>query len=92
MKLSEKKRIAAEKTLLEVWGDAPKSTQVIYTDDLGKDHATRVKYPAELLSGHTAVIWLEGVSGCYLLSRVRLASPVEHFLISEGEAVDYSAN
>jgi hypothetical protein len=35
---------------------------------LGLTTVTRSK--AEVLSGHTAVIWLEGVTGCYLLDRV----------------------
>lgn len=28
---------------------------------------------AQILSGHSAVIWLENVTGCYLLDRVRAA-------------------
>ena len=31
---------------------------------------TTVKYPAQLLSGRTPVVWLNGVSGCYVLTRV----------------------
>lgn len=31
---------------------------------------TTVKHPAQVLGGHTPVVWLEGVSGCYMLSRV----------------------
>jgi len=38
--------------------------------DNGKAIPTKTTSPAELLSGHSAVIWLEGISGCYLLSRV----------------------
>lgn len=34
---------------------------------------TTVRAPAEVLSGHTAVVWLEGVSGCYALDRVTQA-------------------
>lgn len=32
---------------------------------------TRTRSEAQVLSGHTAVIWLEGVSGCYMLDRVK---------------------
>lgn len=38
----------------------------------GKDEPfkTKTRSLAEILSGHSAVIWLEDVSGCYLLERV----------------------
>lgn len=32
---------------------------------------TRTRTEAQVLSGHSAVIWLEGITGCYLLDRVR---------------------
>ena len=32
---------------------------------------TAVKHPAQVLGGHTPVVWLDGISGCYALSRVR---------------------
>jgi hypothetical protein len=31
---------------------------------------TTTRSDAQILSGHSAVIWLDGVSGCYLLDRV----------------------
>lgn len=31
---------------------------------------TTVKAPAQVLGGHTPVVWLDGISGCYALSRV----------------------
>ena len=31
---------------------------------------TRTRSKAEVLGGHSAVVWLEGVRGCYLLDRV----------------------
>lgn len=42
----------------------------------GRDEpvATATRSEAQILSGHSAVIWLEGVSGCYLLTHVRAAS------------------
>jgi len=36
---------------------------------------TRTKSVAQILSGHSAVIWLENVSGCYLLDRVTKLQP-----------------
>jgi len=47
----------------------------------GKDKPliTKTRSPAQILSGHSAVVWLEGVSGCYHLSHVTPipAEPVE---------------
>jgi hypothetical protein len=42
--------------------------KLLKDDDSIVETVTRSR--AELLSGHTAVIWLEGVSGCYCLERV----------------------
>ncbi len=42
--------------------------------DSGEIVTTTTRSKAEVLSGHSAVIWLEGISGCYLLDRVR---PIE---------------
>jgi hypothetical protein len=41
--------------------------------DNGEVRETVTTSAAEVLSGHSAVIWLEGVSGCYLLDRVKAA-------------------
>jgi hypothetical protein len=38
--------------------------------DNGEGVITRTRAAAEVLSGHSAVIWLEGISGCYLLDRI----------------------
>lgn len=35
---------------------------------------------AQILSGHSAVVWMEGVSGCYLLSHV---TPIKEKAIKE---------
>jgi hypothetical protein len=49
----------------------PVGTRVVVTRDNGSEIVTRTRSGAQLLSGHTAVIFLEGISGCYLLGRVR---------------------
>lgn len=36
----------------------------------GEGFITRTRSRAEVLSGHSAVIWVEGLSGCYLLERI----------------------
>lgn len=38
--------------------------------DNGEAIVTVTRSRAEVLSGHSAVIWLDGISGCYLLDRV----------------------
>lgn len=44
--------------------------------DSGEICVTRTRSPAQMLSGHSAVIWPDGFTGCYLLSRVKAASDV----------------
>jgi len=39
-------------------------------DCVDKPFHTRTRSDAQILSGHSAVIWLDNVSGCYLLDRV----------------------
>jgi len=48
----------------------PVGSDVTVILDFGQQKETKVKYPAQILSGHAAVVWLEGISGCYDLSRV----------------------
>ena len=38
--------------------------------DGGEVSETITTSEAQVLSGHSAVIWLKGISGCYLLDRV----------------------
>lgn len=48
--------------------------EVIYYETLddiertGKHLRTRTRTPAQILSGHTAVVWLEGKAGCVCCS------------------------
>lgn len=49
----------------------PIGIKVAMTKDDGSVHLTTTRSQAELLSGHTPVIWLDGVRGCYLLDRVK---------------------
>lgn len=46
-------------------------TKVVVRKDDGSKVETATRSKAEVLSGHSAVIWLEGISGCYLLDRVK---------------------
>ncbi len=49
----------------------PVGTPVYLLKDNGDVVETATRSAAQILSGHSAVIWLEDVSGCYLLERVR---------------------
>lgn len=42
---------------------------VIVKKDNGEMFETTLKYPAQILSGHSPVAWANGISGCYLLDR-----------------------
>lgn len=48
----------------------PVGQPVTVRKDNGEGVTTLTRFPAEVLSGHSAVIWLENISGCYLLDRV----------------------
>lgn len=48
----------------------PVGSPVTVVEDLGERIDTKVRCPAQILSGHTAVVWLDGISGCYCLDRV----------------------
>lgn len=58
-------------TLIRDWNEAhPIGTDVIFRRDVGEPLETKTCSRAQLLNGHTAVIWLDGVSGCVALDRV----------------------
>lgn len=64
-----KKRLSSE---VDAWNSRHGvGTKVILRKDDGSKIETRTRSKAEILSGHSAVIWLENVSGCHLLGRVR---------------------
>lgn len=48
----------------------PVGHPVVVRMDCGDRVSTVTRSAAEVLSGHSAVIWLENISGCYLLDRV----------------------
>lgn len=49
----------------------PVGTEVHVTKDDGTVVQTKTRSEAWALMGHTAVVQLEGLSGCYLLDRVK---------------------
>lgn len=48
----------------------PVGQRVSVRKDGGDGVVTKTRAAAEVLSGHSAVIWLDGIAGCYLLDRV----------------------
>lgn len=64
--LTERRRMAEEWNRKFGIGQA-----VEVTLDSGEIMQTKTTSRADLLGGHTPVIWLEGITGAYLLSRVR---------------------
>lgn len=53
--------------------DNPVGAEVIVTKDDGTELRTKTRSEAWVLSGHTAVVMVEGIAGGYLLARVRRA-------------------
>lgn len=57
----------------------------VQLDGVDTPFQTKTRSSAQILSGHSAVIWLENVSGCYLLDRVtaipkeQLVEPIVEF-------------
>lgn len=65
-----------EQTTVEAWNiEHPVGAPVVLTRDSGEQFHTTVKSPAQVLSGHIPVVWVDGISGCYALSRVTGYSP-----------------
>jgi hypothetical protein len=70
MKTPAKKLKNLQKTV-DAWNsDHPVGARVSYVTDDEKYFTTTTRSCAEILSGHSAVIWLDGKSGCVLLDRV----------------------
>lgn len=64
----------------------PIGTEGLLKKDDGSLLETKTRSKAEVLSGHSAVIWVEGVSGCYLLSRFTPKARVHRAAIDEFNA------
>lgn len=68
MRRPDPKRLQA---VCDRWNAAhPVGEAVTVRLDSGEARRTVTRSTAQVLSSHSAVIWLEGVSGCYLLDRV----------------------
>lgn len=62
---------AARRAIVDVWNDEnPPGTAVIVVKDDGTRSNMKTTSLAVVLGGHTPVVWLDGISGCYSLDRV----------------------
>lgn len=69
---------AAQQRIVEAWNARyPVGTRVRVRMDLGGIVETKTRSRAELLSGHTAVIWLDDIVGAYALERVTAVDEAE---------------
>lgn len=58
--------------IVEAWNSQyPVGTAVVVTKDLGEQVRTKTRSAAQYLPSRTPVIWLDGITGCYLLERVK---------------------
>jgi len=68
--MKQKERL--NQALVENWNlKHPVGTKVTVTKDDGTVIDSETTSEAQVLGGHTPVIWLEGIRGCYALDRVR---------------------
>lgn len=61
----------SEQEQVDAWnGDNQTGVIVDVRRDNGDVLRTRTRSSAQMLSGHSAVIWVKGIAGCYKLDRV----------------------
>jgi hypothetical protein len=74
-----KAQVAKQLRFVQEWKNVPEGTPVIVTKDDGEQFRTKTRSIPWMLGessrgpGHTAVIKVDGISGGYLLERVRKA-------------------
>lgn len=66
------KRNPNQQQVADQWNAmVPVGAEVDVRKDSGEVIRTTTRTKAEVLSGHTAVVWLTGVRGCYALTHVK---------------------
>lgn len=73
MSIKTGRKSQVQQAIVDGWMNAANGTAVIVKLDSGEERRTRTRSQPFLLGGHTAVIQLEGIPGCYSLERVRRA-------------------
>lgn len=67
---------ASQQTLADEFNRrCPVGGHVNVLRDNGQTLTTRTRSEAQVLGGHTAVVFVEGIAGAYLLSRVLVLPP-----------------
>lgn len=67
-----KPNLAKLQAMVDAWNARfPIGTPVVCKKDSGEKVETVTTSEAQVLSGHSAVIWMKDIRGCYDLSRVR---------------------
>ncbi len=60
-----------EELLVRKWNRSHRvGTPVIVHRDNGEDFKTKTRTRAQLLSGHSAVVWVEGLASCYSAHKI----------------------
>lgn len=68
---ARKSTLAAMEMQVEAFNERhPVGQRVAVILDNRERKYTTTRSPASVLSGHSAVVWLDGMSGCYMLDRV----------------------
>lgn len=71
--MSKERSAARLQAICDAWNEAnPVGARVVCLRDTGPVFTT-TRTPVQVLSCHTPVIWLSGISGCYDLERVKPA-------------------
>lgn len=74
----QQKGTAKQQQAVDAWNRSnPVGTECTVRLDSGLVKLTKTRSEAYMLGGHTAVIFLDGISGAYLLERVNRFEPVE---------------
>jgi len=68
--MKPRRSAASEQKKVDKW-TYPIGQLVDVKKDDGTTLRTRTRSAAQLLSGHTAVIWVDGIAGCYSLDCVK---------------------
>ena len=74
-----KNEVRKQLRLVEEWKDVPEGTSVVVTKDLEEKFQTKTRSIPWMLGessrdpGHTAVILVNGISGGYMLERIKKA-------------------
>jgi hypothetical protein len=63
--------IRRQERIFSEWGDTPIGTAVTVEKDDGTEVQTKTRSKAWMLAGHTAVVMVEGITGCYALERIK---------------------